>query len=56
MIDDPALYDRLVETLGATDSLLVALNNRNGTLGKLLRDDSLYTSLVGIAHAIKGYG
>jgi phospholipid/cholesterol/gamma-HCH transport system substrate-binding protein len=26
------------------------MNNKNGTLGKLLRDDSLYTSFVGIAH------
>jgi phospholipid/cholesterol/gamma-HCH transport system substrate-binding protein len=26
------------------------MNNKNGTLGRMLRDDSLYTSLVSMAH------
>ena len=35
----------------SADSLVVAFNDKNGTIGKLLRDDSLYTSLVRMASA-----
>ena len=33
--------------IGSADSLVVALNNKDGTIGKLLRDDSLYVHFVG---------
>ena len=35
----------------SADSLVVALNDKNGTIGKLLRDDTLYTHLVNMAVA-----
>jgi phospholipid/cholesterol/gamma-HCH transport system substrate-binding protein len=31
--------------------MVVALNDKNGTLGKLLRDDTLYTHIVNMAAA-----
>lgn len=35
----------------SADSLVLSLNNKDGTLGKLLRDDTLYTHIVNMALA-----
>ena len=51
LLDDPTLYNRFVGLIGSADSLVVALNNKDGTIGKLLRDDSLYVHFVGMAQA-----
>jgi phospholipid/cholesterol/gamma-HCH transport system substrate-binding protein len=40
-----------VSVTASADSLVTALNDKNGTLGKLLRDDTLYTHLVNMAAA-----
>jgi phospholipid/cholesterol/gamma-HCH transport system substrate-binding protein len=51
MLNDPALYDRFVAVVTSADSLVIALNDKNGTIGKLLRDDTLYTHIVNMAVA-----
>ena len=51
LLNDPTLYNRFVDVVTSADSLVVALNDKNGTLGKLLRDDTLYTHLVNMAVA-----
>ena len=51
LLNDPALYDRFVTVVTSADSLVIALNDKNGTIGKLLRDDTLYTHFVNMAVA-----
>jgi phospholipid/cholesterol/gamma-HCH transport system substrate-binding protein len=48
MIRDPELYERLNGALTRLDSLGAAVLAGEGTLGKLVRDDSLYAGMVGV--------
>ena len=38
----------LVDVIAQLDSVLAQLNSTNGTIGKLLRDDTLYTHMVAV--------
>jgi phospholipid/cholesterol/gamma-HCH transport system substrate-binding protein len=49
LVMDRSLYDHLVAVLGATDSLLMAVNDRNGTIGKMLHDSTMYANLSSMA-------
>jgi phospholipid/cholesterol/gamma-HCH transport system substrate-binding protein len=37
--------------VGSADSLIVALNDKNGTFGKFFRNDSIYVHVAGMAAA-----
>ena len=45
LLDDPALYERIVRLTGSLDTLTRAMASSEGTLGKLMRDDTLYNRL-----------
>lgn len=45
LINDPALYNRAVGTIGQLQTLATNLNNGRGTAGKLLTDDTAYNNL-----------
>lgn len=44
---------RLNQTLGAVDGLVQAVGSRDGTLGKLIHDDTLYSDLQGAAAELR---
>src|SRR5262249_43564236 len=45
------LYNKFVGVIQSADSLVIALNDKHGTIGKLLSDDTLYTHMVSMAAA-----
>ncbi|HEY4009844.1 MAG TPA: MlaD family protein [Acidobacteriaceae bacterium] len=45
LINDPALYNRAVDTVNQLQLLATNLNKGRGTAGKLLTDDSVYNNL-----------
>jgi phospholipid/cholesterol/gamma-HCH transport system substrate-binding protein len=44
LVSDPALYNRLVESLEKFNTLAENIQNGNGTLGRFIKDPSLYES------------
>ena len=60
-IESPDLFDGLAQVsakatavLARFDTILAELDKGNGTLGKLLKDDSLYAELAGASRDIRG--
>ena len=51
LLNDPRCTTGSSTVVTSADSLVFALNDKNGTVGKLLRDDTLYTHLVNMAVA-----
>jgi phospholipid/cholesterol/gamma-HCH transport system substrate-binding protein len=46
LVDDPALYDRLNESLGKFSSLADRIQEGNGTISKLLNDSQIHDSML----------
>ena len=48
MVDDPALYNHLVDVTAQLDTVLAQLHSSHSSVGRLLTDDTLYTHMVSV--------
>ena len=48
MVDDPALYNHLVDVTAQLDTVLAQLHSPHSSVGRLLTDDTLYTHMVAV--------